>query len=86
MNSYLVEFVGTCFFLYVIIATLDPLAIGAALAIAIILGGSISGGHYNPAVSVVMTAAGKLPRNELLPYVLAQILGGIVAFEIYRRM
>ena len=47
---------------------------------------SISGGHYNPAVSVMMTAAGKLPRNELLPYVLAQILGGIVAFEIYRRM
>ena len=86
MNSYLVEFVGTCFFLYVIIATFDPLAIGAALAIAIILGGSISGGHYNPAVSVMMTAAGKLPRNELLPYVLAQILGGIVAFEIYRRM
>ena len=39
MNKYLVEFLGTLFFLFVIIAIGNPLAIGAALAIAIILGG-----------------------------------------------
>ena len=48
MNKFLVEFLGTLFFLYVIIATGNALAIGAALAIAIMLGGKISGGNYNP--------------------------------------
>tara|TARA_Y100000992_G_C21268857_1_gene495489 strand:- start:1107 stop:1376 length:270 start_codon:yes stop_codon:yes gene_type:complete len=86
MNKYLVEFLGTVFFLYVIIATGDALAIGAALAVAILLGGAISGGHFNPAVSVMMAAAGKLPKTELLPYVIAQVLGGIVALELFRRI
>lgn len=86
MNKYLVEFLGTIFFLYVIIATGDALAIGAALAVVILLGGSISGGHFNPAVSIMMTAAGKLPKSELLPYIIAQVLGGIVALELFRRV
>jgi len=86
MNKYLVEFLGTVFFLYVIVATGDALAIGAALAVVILLGGSISGGHFNPAVSVMMTAAGKLPKSDLLPYVIAQVLGGIVALELFRRI
>ena len=53
MNKYLVEFLGTLFFLYVILATGNALAIGAALAIAILVGGAISGGNFNPAVSVM---------------------------------
>lgn len=85
MSSYLVEFLGTVFFLYVILATGDALAIGAALAVAILLGGPISGGNFNPAVSVMMAAGGKLPMNKLLPYIIAQVLGGIVALELYRR-
>ena len=86
MSKYLVEFLGTVFFLYVIIATGDALAIGAALAVVILLGGSISGGHFNPAVSVMMAAAGKLPKADLLPYIIAQVLGGIVALELFRRV
>jgi len=39
----------------------------------------------NPAVSVVMASAGKLPISELLPYSIAQVLGGLVALEIYKR-
>ena len=85
MNKYLVEFVGTLFFVYIILATGNPLAIGAALALVITLAGPISGGHVNPAVSVVMASAGKLSVNELLPYIVAQILGGLVAFQLYKR-
>ncbi len=85
MNKYLVEFIGTLFFVYIILATGNPLAIGAALALVITLAGPISGGHVNPAVSVVMASAGKLSVNELLPYVVAQVLGGLVAFQIYKR-
>ena len=85
MNKYLVEFVGTLFFLYVILATGSPVAIGLALAIAIMVGGPISGGNFNPAVSIMMAAAKKLPMHELLPYVLAQVAGGLVALELYKR-
>tara|TARA_Y100001970_G_C14243165_1_gene866190 strand:+ start:2999 stop:3265 length:267 start_codon:yes stop_codon:yes gene_type:complete len=86
MNKYVVEFLGTLFLTYVIFATGNALAIGAALAIAIILGGAISGGHFNPAVSVAMTAAGKLPNGELLPFVLSQVLGALAALELFKRM
>ena len=84
MNAYLVEFVGTLFFIFVIISTYNPLAIGAALAIAIFYGSSISGGHFNPAVSIVMTLNGKLSKNHLLPYILALITGGVCAFELLK--
>jgi aquaporin Z len=84
-TKYLVEFLGTLFFLYIIIATNNALAIGAALALAIYLGGKISGGNFNPAVSVMMVMAGKLPKQDLIGYILAQILGGLAAFELYKR-
>jgi aquaporin Z len=86
MNKYFVEFLGTLFFLYVILATGNALAIGAALTIAILLGGNISGGNYNPAVSVMMVAAGKLSKKDLLPYILSQVAGGLCALELYKRV
>jgi len=86
MNKYFVEFLGTLFFLYVILATGNALAIGAALTIAILLGGNISGGNYNPAVSIMMVAAGKLSKKDLLPYILSQVAGGLCALEMYKRV
>jgi glycerol uptake facilitator-like aquaporin len=85
LNKYVVEFLGTLFFLYVIVATGNAIAIGAALAIAIMVGGSISGGHFNPAVTIMMYAAGKLSRSDLIPYLIVQIAGGLVALELYKR-
>lgn len=41
--------------------------------------GHISGCHLNPAVSVGLWAGGRFPSNQLLPYILAQVLGAIVA-------
>jgi aquaporin Z len=86
LEKLIVEFLGTLFFLYVILATGKVVPIALALAVAIYLGGSISGGMFNPAVSVMMTMVGKLPVNQLLPYVLAQLLGGLAAFEIHKRL
>lgn len=85
MYAYLVEFIATTFFVYVILATGNPLAIGAALALSILLASKVSGGHVNPAVSITMAAAGKLPVNDVIPYCVAQIFGGLVALEIYKR-
>jgi len=82
MNKFLVEFVGTLFFLYVILVTGNWLAIGAALAIAVLLGGPISGGNFNPAVTIMMVSAGKQPKSDLIPYILAQVAGGLAALEL----
>ena len=84
MNKYLVEFLGTMFLMFVIFATGHWLAIGAALAIAALLGGAISGGAYNPAVAVSLYAAGKLPKSDVMPYVIVEILGALAAFYAYK--
>lgn len=85
MQKYVVEFLGTTLFVYVILATGNALAIGATLALIMLIIGGISGGYVNPAVSIVMASAGKLPTVDLVPYCIAQILGGLVALEIYKR-
>ena len=85
MYNYLVEFLGTAFFVYVILATGNPLAIGAALALTVLITLNISGGYINPAVTIVMASAGKLPTTDIIPYCLAQIFGGLTALELYKR-
>ena len=89
INKYFVEFLGTMFFLFVILMSskigpseLQPVIIGAGLAISIFVGGKISGGNFNPAVSVMMTAANKLSTSDLLPYIIAQVLGGLAALQL----
>ena len=84
MNKYLVEFLGTMFLMFVIFATGNWVAIGAALAIGVLLGGAISGGAYNPAVAVSLYAAGTLPKSDVMPYVIVEILGALAAFYVYK--
>jgi len=86
MQRYVVEFFGTALFVYIILSTGNALAIGATLALLILLMSESSGGYVNPAVSIVMAAAGKLPTADLVPYCIAQILGALVALEIYKRV
>ena len=85
MGKYLTEFIGT-FFLVLTIgccviggATLPPLAIGAILMTMIFAGGHVSGGHYNPAVTLAVTMRGRCSFADAVPYVVAQIAAGIVA-------
>lgn len=86
LNKLVAEFLGTMFFLYVILATGDAVAIGLALITVIFILGKGSGGHFNPAVSVMLAAAGKLSMKDLAPYVIAQVAGGLAALEIYKRV
>jgi aquaporin Z len=85
MHKYLAEFLGTLFFVYVFIVTANPFAVAAALALVILLASRISGGHMNPVVSIVMASRGKIPTSDLMPYIIAQILGGLIALEISKR-
>jgi aquaporin Z len=82
MNSYLVEFLGTALLCFIIFATGNYLAIGAALAIAVLLGGKISGGAFNPAVAIALLVAGKIKNNDLVPYIIAEILGGLAGMKL----
>ena len=85
MKKTLTEFIGT-FFLVLTVgltvtagSTFAPLAIGASLMIMVYMGGHISGGHYNPAVSLAAMMRGALPASQYAPYVIAQVAGAVAA-------
>ena len=86
VNKYVCEFLGTMFYLYVMMASGKPLAVAAALLVVLMMVGPISGAHVNPAVTIMMANAGKLQMNDVLPYILAQVAGGLAALELYRKM
>lgn len=87
MKKYLAEFIGTFFLVLTIGCTvipdtagvIAPLAIGAALMVMVFAGGHISGGHFNPAVTLAVFIRGRFDVKEILPYWLAQVVGGVVA-------
>src|SRR5213076_799444 len=87
MNKYIAEFIGTFFLVLTIGCTgigagagvIAPLAIGAALMVMVYAGGHISGGHYNPAVTVGILIRGKLQAADAVPYWIAQFAGAAVA-------
>ena len=64
----------------------NAIATGAALAVLILVFGPISGAHMNPAVSVAMAVRGLLPWQDVPPYVLAQIAGGIAGVLVAHLM
>jgi len=86
LNKYLVEFLGTMLLMFVIFATGNWLAIGMALAVGVLLGGSISGGAFNPAVAISLYAAGKLAKSDVVPYIIVEILGALAAFYAYKKI
>ena len=85
LNKYLVEFLGTMFLSFIIFSTGNYLAIGSALAIGIFLGGSISGGSFNPAVTLALYNSGKLMKSDIVPYIVVEILGALAGLEAYKR-
>ena len=87
MKKYLVEFIGTFFLVLTVGMTvidpgagaLAPLAIGSALMIMVYAGGHVSGGHYNPAVTLAVWLRGRCPAADVPAYWIAQIVGAFAA-------
>jgi aquaporin Z len=87
LPKLVVELIGTFFLVFTVgmtvkspdAAALAPLAIGASLMVMVYAGGHFSGGHYNPAVTLGVTMRGKLPWAEAGPYMVAQVIGAIIA-------
>ena len=86
MSKYLVEFLGTTLFLFTILRFPNPVIIVLSLLLVILVGGKVSGGHFNPAVSVMKYAQGELKRNDLMLYTMCQILGGLFALQIFKML
>jgi aquaporin Z len=90
MKKYLVEFIGT-FFLVLAVGMnvvapgsggLAPIAIGATLMVMVFAGGHISGGHYNPAVTLAVWLRGRCASADVVPYWIAQIAAALVASQL----
>jgi aquaporin Z len=85
-RKWIVEFIGTFFLAYVVGCAslqeqllLGPLAIGASLMVMIFAGGHISGGHYNPAVTLGVWVRGACSTLDASFYLSAQVIGAILA-------
>jgi aquaporin Z len=79
MKKYLTEFIGTLFLVLAVGLTGNPLAIGATLMVMIYAGGHISGGHYNPAVTLAVLIRGRIAVSESIVYMVSQFAGAAVA-------
>ena len=91
IGKYLVELIGTFFLVLTVgmtvvdakadspAAALAPLAIGSALMVMIYAGGHISGGHYNPAVTLAVWIRGRCDTKDVIPYWIAQVAGAALA-------
>ena len=99
MNKYLAEFLGTFWLVFggcgsaVLAAAYPELGIGfagvaLAFGLTVLTGayafGHISGGHFNPAVSIGLVVGGRFDSKDLVPYIISQVLGGVfAAFILY---
>ncbi len=79
MKRYVMEAIGTFFVTLAIILTGNPLAIGAMVAACIYMGWPVSGGHYNPMLSLTAHLQSKLDRNLTSGYIISQVLGAFIA-------
>jgi len=87
LNKYIAEFIGTFFLVLTVGCTVvgngagafAPLAIGSALMVMIFAGGHISGGHFNPAVTLGVWLRRRCETKDVAPYMGFQIFGAVLA-------
>jgi aquaporin Z len=89
-RKYVVEFIGTFFLMFAVAmaalsgSAFTPLAAGATLMVMVYAGGHISGGHYNPAVTLAALVRRRIEIGDALAYWIAQVAGGVIAGVIAR--
>jgi aquaporin Z len=85
VRRYVTEFIGTFFLVLTVGCTVlgkvqvAPLAIGASLMVMVYAGGHISGGHYNPAVTLAVLVRGRITPADAVAYWIVQAVAGVVA-------
>src|SRR6266704_2446548 len=90
IRKYAVEAIGAFFLTFAVgVSVLSgsvftPLAAGATLMVMIYAGGHISGGHYNPAVTLAVLVRGRIGIRDAVAYWIAQVAGGLIAGMLAR--
>jgi aquaporin Z len=90
VRKYAVELIGTFFLMFAVSASVlsgsvfTPLAAGATLMVMVYAGGHISGGHYNPAVTMAVLVRGRIGGRDAVGYWIAQIVGAVIAGAVAR--
>jgi aquaporin Z len=84
--KFLVEIIGTFFFVSIVVGTLydhslGPIAVVVALLASIYFGLKTSGSHFNPVVSMAMFFKNKLSFNLLIGYIISQAIGAGLAVK-----
>ncbi|HEY4024339.1 MAG TPA: aquaporin [Pseudonocardiaceae bacterium] len=91
-RKYVVEVIGTFFLVFTVAAcglsgsNFTPLAAGGVLMVMIYAGGHISGGHYNPAVTMAVLCRGRIRFGEAVGYWVAQLAAGVAAAAVARAL
>ena len=83
--KYFIEFVGTFIFLTVILVTGKAIPIGLVLAAMIYWGGPISGGCFNPAVSLASYMNGSLDLTNMIIYIVIQFAAATCAYALFKQ-
>ena len=88
--KYAVEAIGTFFLVFTVGAAVGsgspfaPLGIGAVLMVMVYAGGHLSGGHYNPAVTLAVLVRGRIKLRDVAAYWLVQLGAGLLAALVVR--
>lgn len=89
IGTFILVFFGTCAIVYMG-TDIGKLGIGMAFGLGVVAAaygiGSISGAHLNPAVSIGMVTAGRMSVGDFIGYVMAQVIGAILAIIVIKIM
>lgn len=80
MKKLVMECLGTFFFIATIALTKSAFAIASMLMAWLYIGGFVSGGHYNPAVTLAVALRNRILFDTAVRYMIAQIIGGTLAY------
>jgi glycerol uptake facilitator-like aquaporin len=80
ISPILAEYLGTTAFLSSVAFVGSPVVIAGTLLVVILLIGTISGGHVNPAITLWSFLSGKITQTKALSYVGAQLAGAVTVY------
>lgn len=83
LGTFILIFIGQASIAAAVIADAESygfavLGWGVGVALAIYVVGGISGAHINPAVSIACAASGRMPKRDLVPYIISQLIGAFL--------
>ena len=92
-QSLLAEMVGTFVFLSCVLCTtsntsessyfLAPIVVMFGIVAGLYISSKISGGHLNPAISIMMFFKGNIPLITMFGYIISQVIGGLLALVVH---